>query len=753
MHLSSENFQVFAFFPRSFVRKFFSIIFKCINYLCSFLINRQLAQISRSTRGVILLLGNLQATRRIMTEAHRLNMVGGHFIWLWIDTGTSTGYFHQATTPIRQPTQPQPPQTRKTTYNNASDTMSKNGTESGSNQKSSDKVYLITSTSKPNASFQKSATGKSPNVGTGRDDQSTKVDFSQGFDPFRVMQRQDEQPKQIFNSPQHYQERTAQRDNKQTPANRLILGLHGENAHTEIDDQNTQRSKKIRRSNAKASNASEHSHGYRNRNGSRNGIGNGKADESSNINYSRNDGDAMPIFLSNQTNTVKHSSYSKYRNFSDDNLDEFIDNNNFNENHNIKLNPKRTSTANGSITSSFVNFHQFKDFPVGLLALRPIRMNVDRHFIRAAVRLFAATWEKINSSKTVVNPTQRAKSGPTSSAAAAPTTTTLPQSRRVQPNRNAQATTTLYNAKKFGNEMHGRKMRRKRNISAINQLLAVTMEKRSIKKRSTHSDNTTAVDAHMEHQPVATLKQVNSSLLLKEFSGNSDSDNVNVQHTNRGIAANTLNNQNRGNNTDDIQRFMKFNSSFTSDLPINKHTINSYYANNSSLTNVNVSFNRNFSGLWEENGKNKSNIHSLNNQRHQTITKMVISNGGQPFTLQKNVTNQLATPFNHNNLSTESMAKQASQSVVRNFFENHSQDIRQPSKKRHDTWWSTKKGASATATQSGRPQYDANQLANAHHTIDQVHNNQIKCETPSYFGGCYGTPTAQDIKNAEYFSR
>lgn len=45
--------------------------------------------------------------------------------------------------------------------------------------------------------------------------------------------------------------------------------------------------------------------------------------------------------------------------------------------------------------SSHVFFHHFKDFPVGLLALRHIKMNVDRVFVRSAVRLFASTWNRV----------------------------------------------------------------------------------------------------------------------------------------------------------------------------------------------------------------------------------------------------------------------------------------------------------------------------------------------------------------------
>lgn len=48
-----------------------------------------------------------------------------------------------------------------------------------------------------------------------------------------------------------------------------------------------------------------------------------------------------------------------------------------------------------NISESDVLFHHFKDFPTGLLALRPVRMDVDRHFIKATVQLFANTWKYI----------------------------------------------------------------------------------------------------------------------------------------------------------------------------------------------------------------------------------------------------------------------------------------------------------------------------------------------------------------------
>ncbi|KAJ9601165.1 hypothetical protein L9F63_000685, partial [Diploptera punctata] len=50
---------------------------------------RRLADVSRATRGVILLLCDLQTAKQVTSEAKRLNMMSGHFVWLWIDTSAS----------------------------------------------------------------------------------------------------------------------------------------------------------------------------------------------------------------------------------------------------------------------------------------------------------------------------------------------------------------------------------------------------------------------------------------------------------------------------------------------------------------------------------------------------------------------------------------------------------------------------------------------------------------------------------------
>lgn len=50
---------------------------------------RLLSEVSHSTKGVVLLMCDGSAAKRVMDEAQKLNMVQGNFVWLWIDTSAS----------------------------------------------------------------------------------------------------------------------------------------------------------------------------------------------------------------------------------------------------------------------------------------------------------------------------------------------------------------------------------------------------------------------------------------------------------------------------------------------------------------------------------------------------------------------------------------------------------------------------------------------------------------------------------------
>ncbi|XP_053602444.1 uncharacterized protein LOC128670645 isoform X2 [Plodia interpunctella] len=55
---------------------------------------RRLAEISRLTRGVVVLICDLDYAKLVMDEAKRLNMLDGHFFWLWVDASREFDVFH-----------------------------------------------------------------------------------------------------------------------------------------------------------------------------------------------------------------------------------------------------------------------------------------------------------------------------------------------------------------------------------------------------------------------------------------------------------------------------------------------------------------------------------------------------------------------------------------------------------------------------------------------------------------------------------
>uniref|UniRef100_A0A8D8RZG8 Glutamate receptor ionotropic, NMDA 3A n=2 Tax=Cacopsylla melanoneura TaxID=428564 RepID=A0A8D8RZG8_9HEMI len=50
---------------------------------------RMLSEISRATKGVVLLMSDGKVTKKVMDEAKRLHMVDGDFVWIWIDTSAA----------------------------------------------------------------------------------------------------------------------------------------------------------------------------------------------------------------------------------------------------------------------------------------------------------------------------------------------------------------------------------------------------------------------------------------------------------------------------------------------------------------------------------------------------------------------------------------------------------------------------------------------------------------------------------------
>ncbi|KAG4073833.1 hypothetical protein HA402_014038 [Bradysia odoriphaga] len=275
---------------------------------------RQLAQISRSTRGVVLLLCNIDVARKVMHEAQRLNMIGGHFIWIWADTSSTTEFYNAA-------------------YHDVSEVIK-------------DTKDLL---DRSEYSSKKTDTGSDSTYDRIREMLERKMDIDE-VSPRR----------------------------KSADNSEKLLNRFGLNMKMNLNEND----KPI--------------------------VGMKKRDIEIDDSLNQKSNESIDNFFINNLNT-------------DLNLDDYlVDNNNVD----IDVKSKRKSNNKPSNdTSSYVLFHHFVDFPVGLLALRPVHMNVDRHFIRSAVRLFASSWAKIeNENKSSSN---RARGGSGASASSSSSSSTI----------------------------------------------------------------------------------------------------------------------------------------------------------------------------------------------------------------------------------------------------------------------------------------------------------------------------------------
>ncbi|XP_053663885.1 uncharacterized protein LOC128713047 [Anopheles marshallii] len=308
------------------------------------LIYKKLAYISRSTKGVVLVLCNLKVARLIMAEAQRMKMLNGHFVWLWMDTTSATEFYDSG----------------QTTYE----------------------------------------TKQSLDVGPGGRSE-LETDFYDTFDMRhqshladlveRRMEFEDFDPRLRKNRTRTYVDSHASRFGSAA----LI------NPRPDVTPDTL-------RGNTK------HSKGRRPADNSKNGRGRaGTASNNTVVNVARRterfdelpeESDEFEDFEDERTLPLSATTDDEQYQTGPDNEPE------------IKL--KRSSEYLKLHNSSgHVLFHHNQDFPVGLLALRPIKMKIDRHFIRAAVRLFAATWAKVERDDTPTvgkgRPTGRDGPGPT----------------------------------------------------------------------------------------------------------------------------------------------------------------------------------------------------------------------------------------------------------------------------------------------------------------------------------------------------
>lgn len=316
---------------------------------------RQLAKISRSTRGVVLLLCDLNAARRVMSEAQRLKMTGGHFIWIWADTSSTAEFF--------QPNVDEKERLMKSNYDDFVDRRSKS--ESGNKRQPNNTRF------------------KSPN--------------SNRFQHIVGLRRPVDDLKGL---PSILSERGFLKSDETLDAQISLKAKRSD--HPENDYAS---STETGRPNIKNINSREFNANYfdpyspTRHDDDENGFDDTSSEYSDydKINPHQATLDAPtrhPVSDASKSQANNHKNSNNSNRDGDDDDDD-LDLEQYAEASN-DLKAKRADNFPSTFNiSSHVFFHHFKDFPVGLLALRHIKMNVDRVFVRSAVRLFASTWSRV----------------------------------------------------------------------------------------------------------------------------------------------------------------------------------------------------------------------------------------------------------------------------------------------------------------------------------------------------------------------
>lgn len=372
--------------------------------------HRQLAKISRSTRGVVLLLCDLNAAKRVMSEAQRLKMTGGHFIWIWADTSSTAEFFQPNSVQSGDDAKDQ----TKPNYNYEEFVQRKSFDQ---REPSSQQKY-----------FQQQAGGKR----TDNTRYKTANGNSNRFHHIIGLKK----PGDEINYDGSVAADQSFLGNEKLSAGRLSAGQSGAKqkrmsnqfSDSTIDPRSVESEYSFESDktsgNLNIKNINSHEfNAYYYDPYSRAKPDDSDFDESTNAetgNYDydkanpfRHDVDATSASTTASDSKSKANSRksSGNRNGGNDNsaggmaanplpqlfdvddsddlsLDSYSDASN-------DLKAKRADNFPSAFNiSSHVFFHHFKDFPVGLLALRHIKMNVDRVFVRSAIRLFASAWSR-----------------------------------------------------------------------------------------------------------------------------------------------------------------------------------------------------------------------------------------------------------------------------------------------------------------------------------------------------------------------
>lgn len=364
-----------------------------------------------------------------MAEAQNLNMVGGHFIWVWADTSSTTEFFDAyGAVPAAAPLKPD---ARRGADRN----------RGGSGGFVDREIPTLLELAKTATAGQLPSTATRQHVEGLLD---RKLEFEDrhprrgGANQQQRQQQQQQRARPATGSNEH---------RPQQPPERYIIGLN-----SEAEDLSEESAPLLKRNREPVQPLRVKSGGQKRQNKKRSSseesaehlfISNLNSDDDA-IDFAGDragTGDEQMLALG----TDGHGGGIDGIDVDDDNNDEANgddnadeENGNANGGATVERKPKRKtssfgqrydgkeqapierrrlneSTTGGTVMDQqqqHVLFHHFKDFPVGFLALRPIRMHVDRHFIRAAVRLFASTWAKVEleAREHTVLSMQRAKS-------------------------------------------------------------------------------------------------------------------------------------------------------------------------------------------------------------------------------------------------------------------------------------------------------------------------------------------------------
>ncbi|KAL7022948.1 hypothetical protein ACKWTF_012435 [Chironomus riparius] len=417
---------------------------------------RQLAKISRSTRGIVLLLCDLNVARRIMSEATRLKMTGGHFIWIWADT-SSTAEFFQAFEMTSDDREQQMSSkgnyddfsNRKQKQNSNSRQYHQQQTTNGNNRRNnqtkyksinSNRFHHIIGLRKPNdESFIDERevlkfVNDDPRSNRNNLHQSTVSDIIPLKDKRKdqkkvtTTDKNNNNKKVTQDSSQNSKTFADDLENEKTANNLNIKNINSNEFNAFYYDPYEQQRPNQNRMDVDDENLPE------------NIFGGSDFDESTDEEPVYYDYDKINPFQPNTnpaasaTSTVLSTSTRRMDSTTSKPIDKLKVSSSKAPNRQVedprptssstqkpetitqqspKLNGDDLDLENYSDTSndskakradnfhpqfnisSHVFFHHFKDFPVGLLALRHIKMNVDRVFVRSAIRLFASTWARV----------------------------------------------------------------------------------------------------------------------------------------------------------------------------------------------------------------------------------------------------------------------------------------------------------------------------------------------------------------------